>query len=122
MDGIGPAAAPKAVEAPRLIDFKGDILTVKTSAPLPQGLRLDFSLPLEKVKMCVSIKGKVVSITPIRDGEFCVAIRCHSLKKNERQALFDEINNNLDTISCKIEETGVEMYTQVKKDFAEMIK
>ena len=95
MDGIGPAAEPKAVEAPRLIDFKGDILSAKTSAPLPQGLRLDFSLPLEIVKMCVSIKGKVISITPIRDGEFRVAIRCHSLKKNERQALFDEVNKEV---------------------------
>jgi hypothetical protein len=91
MNDTPPEARPRDVEGPRLIDFKGDLLTATTRTPLPQGMRVDFSLRLEKQNQTVSIMGKVVSIVPVGDDLFNVTIRCHSLKKDERRAVTDEI-------------------------------
>jgi len=52
--------------------------------------------------------------------KYCIADAQLSTEKLIQ--LFDEVNNNLNTINRKAEEVGSRMCTQVKEDFARMIE
>jgi hypothetical protein len=74
---------------PKLVDFKGDLLTIIAEGPLPPGSRVAFSLEIPGEAPAVSVQGKVVSATrlPGDGAQYRMPIRIHSLLKETREAL-----------------------------------
>jgi hypothetical protein len=82
-----PYLAPKS---PVFIGFKNDILTVVATAPTPPGSRLEFRLNLQQENKTVNVFGKIVTVRQLREGEFEMGIRLHTLGREERTALTKE--------------------------------
>ncbi len=83
----------KRVEEPRLLDYKGDLLTVSASRPLPQGSRVEVLLRLAKGGRELTVAGKVITFTSDGDGRFTLVVRCHSLTKEDRDALLVDVQS-----------------------------
>lgn len=81
----------KRIEEPRLIDYRGDLLTVSSSSPLPQGSRVEVPLRLANGGRELTVAGKVVDFSRSADGRFDIVVRCHSLTKDEREAVLDDV-------------------------------
>lgn len=62
-------------------------MTVSASRPLPPGSRVMTVVPLGEGAATLLVSGKVVSSLPLSDGSFKVAVRIHSLAREQRAAL-----------------------------------
>ena len=80
----------KSPDNPRLLDFKGDVLTVRADGPLPPGSRVAFELKLDETRT-IPIAGKIVSTAPRSDG-FALVIRQTGLSREHRTALIDAVS------------------------------
>ena len=78
----------KQPEMPVFDDFKGDLLTVLSSRPLPPGSRVAFGLPLDEGPP-IPVQGKVVHAGPLDDdpSRFRMTLRIHSQTREERDRL-----------------------------------
>ena len=78
----------KSPEAAELMEFKGDLLTVSATRPLPPGSRVAFVLPIGG-ETPVSVQGKVLHADPMSEdsNRFLMTLRVHSLTRDERDRL-----------------------------------
>lgn len=75
---------------PLFVSFKSDLATVQVEVPLPPGTRVEFDLALPRGNKTVHLVGKVVSVSPDREGRFRMNVRVHTLSREERAALIAE--------------------------------
>ncbi len=75
---------------PLFLRFKNDILTVSAEAPMPPGSRVELSLPLHRAEKTVNVSGKITTVRRLKEREFEMAVRLHTVGREERTALLKE--------------------------------